>query len=178
MGLTTVEHDPVLNAAIAEVSAIFARRSGRTTFAQKTVREVFETGSGLNRLILSRRPVSNVALVTEDAIALTASDYELFGRQLVRKGASGGWRFWAAAQIEVTYTGGYALPDECPPDLSAAAKRAVRARFYARLRDPAIKLVEVPDVLKEEYWVGAVPGGDPDGFQPDIAGVLTHYRYA
>jgi hypothetical protein len=81
---------------------------------------------------------------------------------------------WSAAKIVVTYTGGYDLPGDCPADLAGACRRAVKARFMSRLRDPLLKVRDVPGVIEEEYWVGPA-SGDPDGLSPDVSGVLTFY---
>lgn len=66
---------------------------------------------------------------------------------------------WQPGEYRITYRAGFVLPDQpnstLPPDLEDAAIELVRSMWLARERDPHLKSIEIPDIERREYWVGA-----------------------
>jgi hypothetical protein len=81
-------------------------------------------------------------------------------------------RKWSGIPILVQYQAGYAnLPD----DLQDAALQLVKARWYARGRDPQIRSENVPGAYEAQYWFGAGPGSEGD-LPPSIKAMVDRYR--
>lgn len=92
-------------------------------------------------------------------------------------------RTWPAAQINVVYQAGYALPGfpvrnqiaALPPDLQDVCMQLVVGRYFARDRDPMMKSIEQPSLGRKEYWIGATPG-QSGPYPNEIMAVLDRYR--
>lgn len=91
--------------------------------------------------------------------------------QLLRLDANGIAIPWEAMPVTVRYSTGY---DPVPDDLAQAAMRLIVARFWARGRDPYLRVIDQPELGRKEYWIGGLPGND--GIPADIAAVLESYR--
>lgn len=131
-------------------------------------------------IILSRHPVLSVSSVVEDGTALTTDEYELDGAQgtLSRLTTDDFKRTWFANKVVVTYVAGWLLPGETgrtlPYDIEDACIQLVKAERFARKRDPMLKGEETAGIGRNDYWVGATPGGN--SIPSDIAAALDPYR--
>lgn len=94
------------------------------------------------------------------------------GGLLVRLGQD-----WAAGEYEVTYRAGFILPgsanSDLPADIEDAAILAVRYAWADRNRDPTLKALEIPEVERREFWVGAIGSGP---LPPDVMHRLAPLR--
>lgn len=200
LGITTTGSDQTLRRYIADASARIAAYCNRV-FAFETVSELFTpdraiaSGWGAARgeswdsawearmlwrarsiLPLSRFPVVTIVSVVEDTsgVVLDPSYYEVDAATgFLYRMNQGARTKWTANRTTVTYSGGYVLVSGLPRPLEQAAIDLVKARWFARGRDPRLKVADVPNVLRQEFWVGSVGAGDmPD----EIAALLAPYR--
>jgi hypothetical protein len=130
-------------------------------------------------LQLKRWPIVAVASVVETiagvATTLVAgTDYVVEPAKgwLTRLDPHGSPRNWNADPVVVAYSAGYAT---VPSDIQDAVSEMVKARWYARTRDPAVRAQNVEGVMSWQYWCGAGPGGDSD-MPPVIQAKLQRYR--
>lgn len=180
--ITGSTYDDVLSKHIDEASSRAEAYLGFRV-PLETVSETFRPDryECVKCLQLDRSPVSSVAGVTIDDVALSNTEYEInkpVGR-LYRLDSSGvqiDWLFSKAAVI--VYSGGYILPDDTDRDLPQAIEAGViamvRALWFGRQRDPLVKSVEVPNVMTEEYWVGSVGGSSQ--IPPDAEAMLAPFK--
>lgn len=179
------DEDEYLALAIAQASALIVTElnvrpggDGRATLGREDVSETWRLPRPARRLVLSRRPVSAIAAVSEDGAALAATDYELDPASGLLARLSGGAESeWPAATVVVTYTAGWRLPEETdrnlPADIEAVAIDIVKMARAARLRDPKLKSLDVVGVIRRDYWVGAIGDG---ALPPDLAARLAPWR--
>lgn len=180
--------DEWIKRAIPRASAAIATWCNRV-FAQETLSEQFRldapspggdrVAGNTDHLLLGRWPVSSIAAVTEDGVALAAADYELDGPSGVLYRVSDDSRVaWASAKIVVAYTAGYTLPGTAnytlPRDIEHAALLLLKSWWFARTRDPLVKQESISGVADVAYWVAA-PGQAAD-LPPDVAALLDKYR--
>jgi hypothetical protein len=184
--LTDAAQDETLARYIRQASGDIVRYCNRD-LAQATVTDRFRPprhrvtyGGVVQRvelLLLSRPPVTAVASVVEDGTTLTTADWELdedSGR-LWRLDSDGNRASWAPAPIAVTYTGGYVMVTGLPDELERACLDLVKARWFARGRDPALRSESVAGVGDFAYQIG-MPGGGTGGIPDTVAAVLDNYR--
>jgi hypothetical protein len=149
-----------METVIAQASGLVDRFLDRV-LAEEDVTDHFRQPRG-EVLRLSRYPVVEILGVTEAGTALTDDDWELdeVTGQLWR--ISAGDRIWwsDAGAIQVSYIGGYGLPDDLPADIQRASIDQVKAQYLGGGRDPNLRSVQVPDVFQASYSVG---GGDSFG---------------
>ena len=73
---------------------------------------------------------------------------------------------------------GYLLPGDpqrdLPEDLERACLETVKARWFARLRDPLVKGEQVQGIASADYWVPATGAGDP-GLPLGVIGLLQRF---
>jgi uncharacterized phiE125 gp8 family phage protein len=158
-------YDDLLQTKIEEATSDIESHTGRT-FCRATLSERFLGAGCLQELLLTRYPVPSVTSVTVDGVALQVSEYLIDTDKgiLYRLDASGydiGWTW--CRDIVVVYVGGYLMPGvsgrNLPPALEAGAVDLVQSFWFSRGRDPMVKAVDVPGVMSEQYWVGAVGEG-------------------
>ena len=101
-------------------------------------------------------------------------------RQLYRLDGDDNRIAWDAVKTVVRYTGGYAPPvaASAPADLADACRTLIKQKWFSVDRDPSVKSEEFEGVGSQQFWVGDIPNGDPDGLPGDIAGLCLFYRYA
>lgn len=189
LGITDGESDARLSRWIREVSGLVESYCNRV-FAQQTVQETFRFARGPeawvrdnHRLVLQlkRRPVASIASVTEDTTALVAgADFEAdltlghVWRLISDMTTSRRIAFQSANLVSVVYTGGYALMGGLPYPIEQACLGLLKHRWAARRRDPLLRSQNIPGVIEQQYWVGAV--GDNGALPPEIEDLLTAYR--
>lgn len=172
--ITGTADDATLSRYITGASQFLAMRCNRV-FAQETVAETFRNGELLECLVLARRPVKSITSIVENAETLTTDDYELDDLSgLLYRLRNDCRSVWSWRKIVITHVAGYDLPDDAPSDLNDACIELVKMKISARTRDPTLRAVETPDVLREEFWVGGV--GGQDGLPPRVLSVIESYR--
>jgi hypothetical protein len=129
------------------------------TLREETVTETFLFKSLQRSLVLSRRPVSAVASVTESNSLLADTEYTLDGASgiLYRSNLrcrytmpNGPWGWWPCGNTVVQYTAGYAT---VPDDLKYAAIKFVQAENTTGSRDPNLKSLRIEGVSERTWWV-------------------------
>lgn len=181
LGISTDTENHWMRAAIARASAAIAQYCNRTLVAEVLRDEFWPTRDsypyivpgGLSPLQLSRWPVISVTVVTENGISLADGvDYrtDLAKGQLQRLDGNGYPKKWPAFPLKVEYTAGFF---SIPPDIQDAACRMVRARYFARKRDPLLRSETIPGVYSADYWVTA---GKDGAMTPDVTDLLDNYR--
>ncbi len=81
-------------------------------------------------------------------------------------------RRWNALPIWIEYQAGY---EEIPDDLSDAAMQLIKARWFARTRDPGLRSENISGGYEAQYWFGSGPGSEGD-LPPNIMAMLDRYR--
>jgi hypothetical protein len=153
----------------------------RRVFGREAVTETFRLSAERAVLHLARWPNVALASIGEDGVTLAADDWELDAAtgELWRLDGADCRVAWPAAKIVVAYAAGYRLPGDpqrdLPEDLERACLETVKARWFARLRDPLIKGEQVQGVASADYWVPSTGAGDP-GLPPSVVGLLQRYR--
>jgi hypothetical protein len=130
--------DPMLSIWISQYSDVIATMCNRV-FAKEKVAETwrgdlppYDTQNG--RVFLTHYPVDDddIEVVSApDGATIDSEFYELENR-------SGKLQFFKSSwsePIRITYTGGYELPDECPPALKQALAILVSAARVAQQRE-------------------------------------------
>lgn len=177
LGISASTHDTFLDTLIHQASAEIVSYIGRDV-ASETLVDRFRCIDAVDYLWLSRHPVSSISSVTEDGITVTSANYELDAAsgKLWRLDDDGEPITWETdVPIIVTHVSGWALLGDLPHDLERCCIDLVKARYYARTRDPMLRSESVPDVYQVSYQIGGnaeTMGGIP----ADIAGRLDAYR--
>lgn len=178
LGITANTWNALFDRYVGEASEAIAEACGRV-FAKETVSEQFRPVLPPDELMLTRWPVASITSVTEDAdTPLTSSDYEVDKASgLLYRRSSDVRIAWQAEKVVVVYEAGYELPASAPLALQKAARALVRAQWLGRGRDPLVRSEEVPGVLRQDFWVGGIPGA-PGGLPPDVEALIAPYRAA
>lgn len=94
--------------------------------------------------------------------------------QLIRLDGNPYPKRWPAYAISVLFQTGYSFAS-LPADLTEAAMRMVKQRWFAKDRDSAIRQETVVGAYEAQYWFGAGPGVE-GGMTPDVVDLLDNYR--
>ena len=94
--------------------------------------------------------------------------------QIERLDPVGRPRLWNAMPTQVIYPAGYTAAT-LPADIEDAILQLVKARWFARQRDPLIRSQNVEGVYATTYALGAGIGSDND-LPVDVQGMLERYR--
>lgn len=151
-------HDVQLQMLIDQYSDVIATMCHRV-FAKEKVEESWRGDPPPyenNRVFLTHYPVADADIesVSCDGATIAAADYEI-------ENASGKLSLAAWAEpLIVTYTGGYALPDETPPALKAALQLLVQGarRQLIQSGGGSIRSVVHKD-SRVDYFDPAASGG-------------------
>ena len=184
IGVTGTEDDLYLQRRVTEMSLAAIQYMNRRLQVEK-LRDSFwpqrdpypwQLPGGVMPLQLSRWPLTAApTLVTEQGVALAIGvDYvaDLSRGQLTRIfGYDAYPSRWDALPIIVEYAAGF---DPIPLDVAAAVARAVKAQYFARSRDPAIKSQSVTGVYAATYLDRASAKGGL--LTPDVCSALDNYR--
>lgn len=174
--------DEQLQQLIDQYSALVATLCNRT-FAKETVRETwrdFEPPYNIAsyRLFLSHWPVKEADITSVEAprgTALDPSAYEVEERPGKIEVFNGG-----SEPIVVTYTGGYDLPAEAPPDLKQAVGLMIRQYRFQNVMASGVRMVAHKESRvqyfspKDMVAVQPVTGGV--SIANTIDNLLSHYR--
>ena len=152
----------------------------RRVFGREEVAETFRLSAERAVLHLARWPNVALASIVEDDVTLAADDWELDAAtgELWRLDDADRRVVWPVAKIVVAYAAGYRLPGDpqrdLPEDLERACLETVKARWFARLRDPLVKGEQVQGIASADYWVPSTGAGDP-GLPPGVVGLLHRF---
>lgn len=180
LGIATADQsqDDNLLRWIGQASGTIAAMCKRV-FGLETVSQVFRTEVGeINALLLARYPVTAITSVTEDGTVLDTTDYEVDAATglLYRLDGDEGRQWWpSGSKITVAYSGGYALLDDVPFPLEAAAIELVKMSRVRATRDPTLRVEDIPGVLRTEYWVTNNSAGAP-ALPPQVFDLIAPYR--
>jgi hypothetical protein len=94
--------------------------------------------------------------------------------ELTRLSAAGLARSWGTVPVAALYPAGFTA-STLPPDVSDALILLVKARWFARNRDPLLRSANVEGVLAQTWALGAGLGAETD-FPPDVQAKLERYR--
>lgn len=160
-------------AEIASDCAITSDGVHPPTLRSESVLDVYRLDYPEKGLLLSRKHVSEVTLVTEDGIVLETTDWRLNAEtgKLLRL-VNDGDASWSARKIEVEYTAGF---DIIPAELKAEASARLYVKYSAGsgTRDPLVRSerIEIPGVETRQidYQVSdlARSSGSDDLLPPD-----------
>lgn len=183
LGISDTSQDARLTRLIAASAGAFVKYCGRP-FIQQTYVETWRLPTSPSQywqaaipldpvaaLPPSVWPVVSITSIVEAGTTLSSTLYNNDkpldpaqpGRGFLRLDTSGAESAWARGVIVATYVAGFNAPTvtggnmPLPADLYEAAILDVRARFYAKDRDPSqvVTREEVPDVYVASYDVTA-----------------------
>lgn len=161
-----------------DIEAALGFRLVRETAVETFWHEQYD--SAPEKLVLDRTPVASITSVVVDGVAIDASTWrldpntgELFA---LCNGYPGVWVFLQS--IVVTYGGGYILPPasnrSLPKGIEGACVDLVSSFWAAKGRDPTVRVIDVPGLMRTEFWVGAV--GEAGELPPSVVAKLAPYR--
>jgi hypothetical protein len=134
---------------------------------------------GVMPLQLSRWPVCESPAVTENGITLV-EDADFIVKydvgQLLRLDVNGWPKRWPALPTVVQYPAGYKPTDPDFADVADAVIRMVKGRFFAQLRDPALRSENITGAYEATYWFASGPGAAIGNLTPDVQALLEKYR--
>lgn len=173
--------DAWLTTSISRVSETMARYC-RRVFIRQSYSEQWRLSRSLRGpLVLSQWPCA-VTSISLDGTVLGAGTWE------EDAGSGRVWRLnndnrvlWGPAKIVAVYDAGYDAPGTSSPstplpdDIQGACIEAVKAKYFARMRDPLLKSEAIPNVIDRSFWVSA-PGVAADPLPPDVLASLAPYR--
>lgn len=180
LSITTSANDAMLGQKIDEATSDIEAHLART-LCRETLTDTFWGDNCVEYLILARAPASSITSVTVDDVVVDASEYRLDAEAgvLYRLDASGYPSFWSwCKSVVVVFAGGYLLPGETgrnlPAALEAGAIALVNSFWQSRGRDPMVRSEEIPGVLSQTFWVGAV--GESSELPPDVVAKISPFR--
>lgn len=181
LSIQNSDNDDLLLTKIDEASSDIEAHCGRT-FCRETISEQLWGEPGCQEILfLDRNPVASITSVTVDGVAVDSDEYRLDGEagMLYRLDSSGYPCVWTwCKDIVVVYAGGFLLPGEVgrtlPPALEAGAVELVKSYWLSRGRDANVKSVDIPGVMSETYWVGAV--GEDGELPPSVQEKIAPFR--
>ncbi|TPN34793.1 hypothetical protein [Mesorhizobium sp. B1-1-6] len=147
------------------------------TLRSETVRETFRQGGCDDMLFLARRFVSDLVSVSDAGTTLITDDTDLDAEAgLLQRICGTRTLVWTRGDAIIEYTAGLT---DVPADLAGAAMDLARLRLSTDARDPLVKSesVEIPDVrtVRQDFWVGAIPGSSAGPVPADILAKLSRY---
>lgn len=186
LGITATTWDEALKRRILVASEAIAGHCNRT-FRRAEVTETLRP-SGAQVIVLSRTPVVEIASITEGGRTIAASEYVLQNAAAGMVFRDAGWparQPWlvgvsltpipgtGAADIEVTYTGGYVLPNDTsgtrdlPHDLEQACIETVKSLHLGAGRDRLVVGESLGAASVTYAGVNTATGRGAGGIIPD-----------
>lgn len=182
LGITGTDNDAYLGVLISRSSDDIASFCNRV-FPVEGMRESFypqreffsyQVTGGVDELHLSRWPLVSVESVVENGAELVeGADYLVDAENglLTRLDGLSYPRAWPVWPVVVTYSAGFAT---IPATVEGACSRLVRARWFARARDPLIRSEQTEGIGRTDYWVSDNPSAG--NLPPEIADALDNFR--
>lgn len=185
LSITSAEHDELLGRKIDEASSDIQAYLN-FNLARETVEQTFwleDFDDMPAALLLDRTPIASITSVTVDGVAIDSSYYrydaktgELF--KLDESGYPCRWLF--CKSVIVVHVGGYILPGQdganLEPAIESAAISLVTLFWLEKGRDQSVKSVEIPGVIRTDYWVGSV--GEEGELPPGVVSKIARFRRA
>ena len=172
LGIADIAQDAALADTIREASDAICRFCARPEgFGRETVMETWRLDRAAECLILARDIAPAIASVTEDGVALAASDYLLSGSLLYRL-SSDAPTAWTARKVAVTYAAGWALLADVPYDLERACLDLAASIWASRGRDRTLRSEAADGVGSVSY----LDPRDGSGLPQAIADAVASYR--
>ena len=168
--ITTADTDDYLSGVLDRTSEAVEAYCKRI-FAVETVQETYRPSSAEWCLLLTRYPVIAISSITEDAVAVAASDYEVDNEtgELFRLTSDMRDRWWAL-KIVVTYQAGYT---SLPGPVTQAIFELVKLGQAARTRDPSLRSENILEGLYSYTLFGS--GDYKAGMPSTVAAMLDPY---
>jgi Phage gp6-like head-tail connector protein len=188
LNITDTSKDSLLLRWITEASAAAANFCNRVFPVESLKDQIFPPRDyfpaatvigGVMPLQLSRWPITASPTVTENGVALVENTdfiakYDV--GQLLRLDANGWPKRWPALPTVVQYQAGYGLTDPTLADLVDGVIRYVKGRYFAQMRDPALRSENIVGAYEAQYWFAAGPGATVGNLPPDIQALWEKYR--
>jgi hypothetical protein len=188
LNLTDTSKDALLLRWITQASAAGARFCNRVFPVETVQDQVFPPRDyypaptvigGAKPLQLSRWPITASPTVTENGVALVENTdfmvkYDV--GQLLRLDINGWPKRWPALPTVVQFSAGYQITDPEFADIFDAVIRMVKARYFAQMRDPALRSENVAGAYEAQYWFASGPGAAVGNLTPDVEALLENYR--
>ena len=185
LGITGSETE--IETAISEASSRIEAELGYH-LALETVTETFRPERGgyvyEYAVALDRTPVVSIDSVAMDISTLAEGDWEVdAGKGLLYwlngTGVGVPWKFGTG--LVVSYSGGWVMPGEedrtLPPAIENAAVAYVRSVWASRQAgDSMLRAVEIPGVIRREYYSGNRAGGESTLLPPEVASMLGPFK--
>ena len=178
LGITGTAEDPALQARITRLSDQIAEYCDRI-FALIDVEETFAFNTGARMcphggshpipLVLMQYPVTEIATLTRDGVAINPADYDLNSASGLLWPRTGLW----SGRIVANYSGGYNLPDDAPATLQSAVIEAVRQRRAYSGRDPSVREIG-HDITRVGYY--SEPLNSSHGLAQSVTDAIDLYR--
>jgi len=179
LSITGSTYDAQLGRYIT-VASLAAEQYCNRVFVVETVQDRFDITfprlrfGGEEKLQTSRWPVTSMTSLTENGTTLVKdTDYKVDTSNglLIRLDSNGDPTTWGQSPVIATYSAGFA---SIPADLEDAVIRMIRARWFAKDRDPFTRQENIPGVRDIAYWVPT--GADAGNMTPDVEDILDNYR--
>lgn len=141
LDISDTASDAILTTYIQQASSFIAGITGRN-FGSEEVRETFFLGRTVtDTLKLARRPVTVIASLTENDVALVeATDYAVdLEKGLLYRLGNLAWTYSPSPSVVVEYTAGYALLGSLPIAIERAAVMLVKSYYFGNARDTGVR---------------------------------------
>ena len=171
LGITTDADDAQLELHITRISKAFADLLDRTLALSEVLETfVFDTGEvflARQPLLLRQYPVVEIDSVSIDGGEIDNFEYDAASGRIWR--TSGSW----SGRVEISYRGGFDLPDDAPLSLQWALIEAIRQRRAFASSDPTVRSTTHGDTSVTFY---SEPMAGGAGFSRIIIDALTPFR--
>ncbi len=161
-------------AAESQLNFVLARQG-----ATETVR--FDPMEVPEAIVLRNAPIVSLGTVLEDDTEVPASEMEIDTEAgiIYRLDSSGYRSSWLATKsVTVPHTTGWILPESngrnLPDDIEQGVLALVRSFYFQADRDPLVKIEDVFEVQRFEYWVGSQTA-DGSNLPPDFTTMIGRY---
>jgi hypothetical protein len=184
LGVTDTASDDLILTLIHQASNIIAVHCNRIFGLEEVVEtywpERLYWSERTDTFLLKRTPVDAISNVTLDGTVLPPSEYRVdndSGLLYRLDGSSWPWCWWSfSRQVVIEYSGGYNLLGTLPYALERAAISLVKQYWSSVERDPALRAIDVPGLGRQEFWVGANPGGQSGQLSPEVEGYIVAFK--
>lgn len=171
LGITGNDEDEALAKDITRVSKSIGEYCNRLLSLEDVVEtfifDALECVSVHQPLVLRQYPVDEVSEIKLNDVVYDG-DFDIDKESgLVWK--DGGW----SGRVEISYSGGYNLPDDAPAALQVAALEVLTVRRTISDRDPALRSVTHGESTVS-YWNST--SSSTSGFTSDVIDALAKFR--
>lgn len=145
------------------------------TLRLETVTETFRLAAEQRNLVLARRPVVEIASLSQSETTIDASGYMLEAAAgILYKLSGAATANWPVGALVIEYSAGW---EAVPDDLKYAAIKFVQAELTAGSRDPYLKRLRIDGVSEREWWVEPSKDTVDTTIPPDVMTILRQGGY-